>query len=90
MKKYIERKNCVLAMRWDGFISMPELVEMNGGAVNILLRHDESVVIFDNGYDLKPNIIANKGSYIVLDNGCYSVFSDEKSFNKKYVEYTEE
>ena len=47
MKKFVEKKQPIEALQWNGFISMPELVEMKGDATNILLRHDESILIFD-------------------------------------------
>jgi hypothetical protein len=65
MKRFVEKKNMIEGIQWNGFSSMPELVEMKGDAINILLRHDESVVIFDNGYFLDKYIIANKGDWII-------------------------
>jgi hypothetical protein len=65
--KLIEKRTPIEVIQWNGFASMPELVEMKGDAINILLRHDESVVIFDNGYFLDKYIIINKGDWIARD-----------------------
>ena len=67
MKKYTEITQSVEAMRWEGFVSMPELVEMKGNAINILPRHDESILIFDNAFMLDNYATVNKGDWIVKE-----------------------
>lgn len=89
MKKFIEKRSVVKAIQWNGFASMPELVEMKGDATNILLRHDESVIIFDNGYMLDNYITANKSDWIVcVSNGVLNSMKD-KDFKEAYEELTE-
>lgn len=85
MKKYIEITHSVDAMRWEGFVSMPELVEMKGNAINILPRHDESILIFDNAFMLDNYVTVNKGDWIVKIDNQYIRMSDIE-FRKKYVE----
>ena len=89
MMKFIEKKNIIEAIQWNGFSSMPELVEMKGDAINILLRHDESVVIFDNAYFLDNYIVVNKGDWIVRkDNGIWISMKDSE-LKATYEELTE-
>lgn len=85
MKKYTEITQSVDAMRWEGFVSMPELVEMKGNAINILPRHDESILIFDNAFMLDNYVTVNKGDWIVKIDNQYIRMSDIE-FRKKYVE----
>lgn len=85
MKKYIEKTQSVDAMRWEGFVSMPELVEMKGNTINILPRHDESILIFDNAFMLDNYVTVNKGDWIVKVDNQYLRMSDIE-FHKKYVE----
>lgn len=85
MKKYTEITHSVDAMRWEGFVSMPELVEMKGNAINILPRHDESILIFDNAFMLDNYVTVNKGDWIVKIDNQYIRMSDIE-FRKKYVE----
>ena len=85
MKKYIEKTHSVDAMRWEGFVSMPELVEMKGNAINILPRHDESILIFDNAFMLDNYVTVNKGDWIIKIDNQYIRMSDIE-FRKKYVE----
>ena len=85
MKKYEEIKSAVYAMRWNGFESMPEFVDFKGDSTNILLRHDESLVVFDNGYNLEQYVVIEKGQWIVKDNNDFIVMSDSE-FKKKYKE----
>ena len=90
MRKFIEKKNSIEALQWNGFESMPELVEMKGDATNILLRHDESVLIFDNGYMLENYITVYKGEWIVkLSNGTWNSMKN-KDFKEMYEEVIEE
>ena len=89
MRKFVEKITPIEAIQWDGFISMPELVEMKGDATNLLLRHDESVVIFDNGYMLDNYITVKKGDWIVrMSNGVWNTMKD-KDFKEAYEELTE-
>ena len=89
MRKFVEKITPIEAIQWDGFISMPELVEMKGDATNLLLRHDESVVIFDNGYMLDNYIAVKKGDWIVrMSNGVWNTMKD-KDFKEAYEELTE-
>ena len=85
MKKYIEKTQSIDAMRWEGFVSMPELVEMKGDAINVLPRHDESILIFDNAFMLDNYVTVNKGDWIVKIDNQYIRMSDIE-FRKKYVE----
>ena len=85
MKKYTEITHSVDAMRWEGFVSMPELVEMKGNAINILPRHDESILIFDNAFMLDNYVTVNKGDWIIKIDNQYIRMSDIE-FRKKYVE----
>ena len=89
MRKFVEKKIPIEAIQWNGFDSMPELVEMKGDATNLLLRHDESVVIFDNGYMLDNYIAVMKGDWIVrMSNGVWNTMKD-KDFKESYEELTE-
>lgn len=88
MKKYVEREKKIEAIRWEGFKSLPELVEVHGNMVNILLRHDESVLIFDNAFNLSQYVTVTKGDYIVCVDGVYAIY-DKAHFEKKYVEVSE-
>lgn len=88
MKEYVERERRVKALLWEGFKSLPELVEIHGDMVNILLRHDESVLIFDNAFNLSQYVTASKGDYIVHNEGNYAIY-DKSNFEKKYVEVSE-
>lgn len=85
MKKYTEITHSVEAMRWEGFVSMPELVEMKGDAINVLPRHDESILIFDNAFMLDNYVTINKGDWIVKIDNQYIRMSDME-FHKKYIE----
>lgn len=85
MRKFTEITHSVEAMRWEGFVSMPELVEMKGDAINILPRHDESILIFDNAFMLDNYVTVNKGDWIVKIDNQYIRMSDIE-FRKKYVE----
>ena len=85
MKKYTEITHSVDAMKWEGFVSMPELVEMKGNAINILPRHDESILIFDNAFMLDNYVTVNKGDWIIKIDNQYLRMSDTE-FHKKYVE----
>lgn len=89
MIKLVEKKNTIEAIQWCGFSSMPELVEMKGDAVNILLRHDESVVIFDNAYFLDKYIIANKGDWIVRKNNGEWITMRDSELKTSYEEVIE-
>ena len=88
MRKFTEITHSVEAMRWDGFVSMPELVEMKGDAINILARHDESILIFDNAYMLDMYTTVYKGDWIVKVDNKYLGMSDSE-FRKKYIEVLE-
>lgn len=88
MKEYVERERKVKALLWEGFKSLPELVEIYGDMVNILLRHDESVLIFDNAFNLSQYVTVSKGDYIVHSEGNYTIY-DKAHFEKKYVEVSE-
>ena len=89
MRKFVEKKIPIEAIQWNGFDRMPELVEMKGDATNLLLRHDESVVIFDNGYMLDNYIAVMKGDWIVrMSNGVWNTMKD-KDFKESYEELTE-
>ena len=86
MKKYEEIKSTVCAMRWGGFESMPEFVDFKGDSINILLRHDESLVVFDNGYNLEQYVVVEKGQWIVKDNNNDFIVMSDSEFKKKYKE----
>lgn len=89
MMKFIEKRSAVEALQWNGFASMPELVEMKGDAINILLRHDESVVIFDNAYFLDKYIIVNKGDWIVRKDTGEWISMHDSELRDTYEEFTE-
>lgn len=89
MMKFIEKRSAVEALRWNGFASMPELVEMKGDAINILLRHDESVVIFDNAYFLDKYIVVNKGDWIVRKDTGEWISMCDSELRDTYEEFTE-
>ena len=86
MKQYIEVKSTVYAMFWNGFESMPEFVEFKGDSINILLRHDESLVIFDNGYYLDQHIVVEKGQWIIKDSRGNFISMRDSDFKKSYTE----
>ena len=89
MKKFVEKKQPIEALQWNGFISMPELVEMKGDATNILLRHDESILIFDNGYMLEKYITVNKGDWIIRSGNGVWVSMKDREFKIAYEEFME-
>ena len=89
MKKFVEKREPIEALRWNGFDSMSELVEMKGDPTNILLRHDESVVIFDNGFFLENYITVEKGDWIVRkSNGVWNSMKD-RDIKESYEEFIE-
>ena len=88
MRKFVEKERKVEALFWNGFSSLPELVELRGDMVNVLLRHDESVLIFDNAFNLSQYITLVKGSWLVKIDDEYCTMKD-KEFHSKYVEVTE-
>ena len=87
--KFIEKRSAVEALQWNGFARMPELVEMKGDAINILLRHDESVVIFDNAYFLDKYIVVNKGDWIVRKDTGEWISMHDSELRDTYEEFTE-
>ena len=86
MKMYEEITNSVYAMKWEGFDSMMEFVEFKGDSINVLLRHDESLVIFDNGYNLEQYIVVEKGQWIIKDNKNNFYVLKDSEFKKRYRE----
>lgn len=84
---YIEKPEVVVAMQWNGAKSMPELIAMRDESMtNILLRHDESVLIFDNAFNLSVYITLNPGDYCIKDRQGNFVVVDRHTFEETYLE----
>lgn len=80
MNLFIEKREPVMAMKWEGFSSMPLLIEMKGDATNILLRHDGSILIFDNAYSLSNYITVHVGNWILKENGTWKSMKEAEFF----------
>lgn len=84
---YIEKPEVVVAMQWKGIDSMSELVAMRDESmVNILLRHDESILIFDNAFNLSVYVTLNVGDYYIKDTHGNFTVMDGHTFEETYLE----